>query len=98
SPAHASCCRLRCGRRLDDRNDERRARADAAEVDVRVVLSEQPDRNVIALLSQHPDRLARANHVRRAAFDMELREERLLQLPMVILTLRLERVPRDLRK
>jgi hypothetical protein len=70
--------------RLDDRNHELRARTDVAEIQIGVVLAQQPQRNVVALLRDDPDRLTRAHHVRGGVLDPELREEDFLQLAVIL--------------
>ena len=88
--------RIRGRGRLDDRNHQLRARTNVAEIQIGVVLAQQPDRNVVALLREHPDRLARLDHVRGGVLDAELREERFLQLAVIFLAPRFELIVRDL--
>src|SRR4029453_18523873 len=71
------------------------ARLQRAEIDVRVVLAKQPDRNVVTLLSQYPHRLAALDDVFAHALDTELREERFLQGAMIFAPARFELIRRD---
>src|SRR5688572_28250426 len=79
------CARLGLRRRLYRRDHELGPGPDGAEIEIRVVLTQQPDRNVVALLREHPDRFARLDHMRLIAADAEFREERFLQLLVILL-------------
>src|SRR5262245_26419970 len=70
--------------RLDDRDHELRARRERAEVEVGVVLDEEPHRDLVALAGELPERVAAAEHVGRGPRHLEGVEELLLQRAVVL--------------
>ncbi len=65
------------------RDRELGAGGQAIQVDIRVVLAKQPDRDIEALGRQNPERIAGADAVDRGPFDLPLREEFFLEGAMV---------------
>ncbi len=65
------------------RDRESRTRRERVQVDVGIVLAEQPDRDVEASLREHPERIAGTDAMNHRSFDLPMREEFFLHRAVV---------------